>query len=318
METLATTSLALLLASAAGNISEGFDSPHESVLTKEILEHLNLKDGDVVLDATAGQGGHSEALLNAAEITLLALDADPRAVAHTKARLAQFNSRARVVEANFSNLKKTLATYGIEKLDSALFDLGWNRGQLSGGRGFSFQKAEPLSMSYGSEPLSGFSAADILNTWSEEAIANVLYGYGEERYARRIAKKIIETRLKEPFTTTAQLVTAVENSVPTLYKRGRLNPATKTFQALRIAVNDELGALERGVAEAFEVLSAGGRLAVISFHSIEDRRVKQLFASWVKEGKGILVTKKPVIAQQEEMLRNPSSRSAKLRIITKQ
>jgi 16S rRNA (cytosine1402-N4)-methyltransferase len=172
-------------------------------------------------------------------------------------------------------------------------------------------------MSYGERPRSGFTAAEILNTWSEKVLADALFGYGEERYARRIAKAIVERREVEPYKTTIELVETIKDAVPAAYRRGRLHPATRSFQALRIAVNDELGAIEQGLTAAWQHLSPGGRVVVITFHSIEDRGVKRMFQAWAKAGQGSLLVKKPLIATQAEIKRNPPSRSAKMRAIEK-
>ena len=283
---------------------EGGEAPerkreHKSVMVEEVLAALAPKAGEVVVDATYGAGGHSAALKKAAKIKLIALDADPA---------------AGVIEANFGDLKKVL---GAQKVDKVLFDLGWNRRQLQSGRGFSFMRDEPLNMSYAASPRSGFTAREALNEWSEETLADVLFGYGEERYARRIAKAVVERRKVQPFATTHELVEAVSDAVPAAYRRGRINPATKTFQALRIAVNDELGALKSGLAAAWEVLLPGGRIAVITFHSIEDRIVKRYFAALAKEESAKLLYKKPLAPSAAEIKSTPASRSAKLRAIEK-
>ncbi len=277
----------------------------------EVLEALAPKKGEVVLDATVGQGGHSAALM-ARGVQLIALDADREAVAAVEKRLR----KAKVIEGNFADLPEIFKREGIRAIDKALFDLGWNRGQLVSGRGFSFQTDEPLSMSYGRFPRSGFTAADILNTWSEKGIADALFGYGEEQYARRIARSVVERRQVVPITTSVELAELVKDSVPARYRHGRLHPATKTFQALRIAVNDELGVIEQGLHGAWSVLKPGGRIAVITFHSVEDRLVKNLFRSLLKHG-GVLVTKKPLAPSAAEIKKNPAARSAKLRVIEK-
>ena len=278
---------------------------HVSVMTAEVLQALAVKNGEVVVDATYGVGGHSKALKKAAKIKLITIDADPASGAH--------------ITANFGDLSDVLAKnlpagMGVDK---ALFDLGWNRSQLLSGRGFSFMHDEPLNMSYGKVPRSGFTAAEALNEWSETALADVFFGYGEERYARRIARRIVERRALQPFATTLELVEVVADAVPAAYRRGRLHPATKTFQALRIAVNDELGALERGLKAAWYALFCGGRIAVVTFHSIEDRLVKRYFAALAKEGRGKLVYRKPLAPTAAEIADNPSARSAKLRAIEK-
>lgn len=290
---------------------------HVTVMLKEAVEMLEIKPGELVVDATAGRGGHSEAILAASNATLLALDADINAVEHTRARLASFGERSTVVEANFKDLSKVLKHAGIQTVDRVLFDLGWNKEQLAAGKGFSFLINEPLNMSYGVKPASGFTAAEVVNEWKEETLADVLYGYGEETYARRIAKAIVERREIQPIATTIELAEIIKDAVPAAYRRGRLHPATRSFQALRMAVNAELAAIEEGITAAWEHLAPGGRIAVITFHSIEDRAVKRLFVSFAKGGGGTLVVKKPMVPGKEETDRNPSARSAKLRVIEK-
>ena len=281
-------------------------------MVKEVVEALAPKRGDVMVDATYGVGGHSAALKKALpagrqaqKIKLITIDADPASGAQ--------------VTANFGDLSGVLAKHlpAGKQADKVLFDLGWNRGQLQSGRGFSFMHDEQLNMSYGHTPRSGFTAAEALNEWSEQALADVFFGYGEERYARRIAKAVVARRALQPFATTLELVEVVRDAVPAAYRRGRLHPATKTFQALRIAVNDELGALTHGLKAAWYALSCGGRIAVITFHSIEDRLVKRYFAALAKEGRGTLVYKKPLTPTAAEVAGNPSARSAKLRAIEK-
>jgi 16S rRNA (cytosine1402-N4)-methyltransferase len=289
---------------------------HVSVMLTEALEQLDIKKDELAVDATAGSGGHSEALL-AAGARLLALDADAAAVERTRARLARYGERAEVVEANFKDLEKVLKHAGIQLIDKAIFDLGWNREQLGAGKGFSFLIDEPLNMSYGAKPASGFTAAEIVNEWSEEVLADVLYGYGEETYARRIAKAIVERRAIQPIKTTLELAEIIKDAVPAAYRRGRLHPATRSFQALRMAVNAELPSIEAGLDAAWKHLREGGRIAVITFHSIEDRAVKRLFVSFAKEGGGRLVVKKPLVPSRGEVSDNPSARSAKLRVIEK-
>lgn len=273
-------------------------------MPQEALALLNLKKDETVVDATYGLGGHSKLIKEAAKIKLIALDADPAA-------------GDGVIAANFGDLDKVLKKLGVQSVDKVLFDLGWNSTQLSSGRGFSFLADEPLNMSYGATPRSGFTAAEILNTWSEQALADALFGYGEERYARRIARAVVQRRAETPFTSTIEFVETIKDAVPAAYRRGRLHPATRSFQALRMAVNDELGVIGQGLAAAWEHLSSGGRIVAITFHSIEDRAVKRLFASWVKAGEGRLVVKKPLVPSSAEVAANPSSRSAKMRAIEK-
>ena len=279
-------------------------------MVREVIDALALKNGEIVLDATYGQGGHSAALRRAAKIKLIALDADPA---------------TKVLTGNFADLKKIAARLGVEKIDKAIFDLGWNRGQLGAGKGFSFLTDEPLNMSYGPQARSGFTAAEILNTFSEKALADIFFGYGEERYARRIAKKIVERRKLEPLSTTLELVEIVKDAVPPACRHGRLHPATKTFQALRVAVNDELKSLEQGLVAAWNLLAPCGRIAVVTFHSVEDRVVKKLFAQFSARSDltrkvgpcGKLPYKKPLVPTRAEVICNPAARSAKLRAIEK-
>ena len=290
---------------------------HRSVMVREVVDLLSPKKGELLLDVTAGEGGHSEALLQAATGTkLIALDADQSAVAATSKRLAHFKGRTSVIEGNFADVGTLLKNAGVEAIDKAVFDLGWNRGQLRSGRGFSFLHDEPLLMVYGTTPRSGFTAAEVLNSWSEKVLADVFFGYGEERFARRIARAVVERRSKKPFETTMELVEVVQDAVPAVYRHGRIHPATKTFQALRIAVNDELGALKAGLGAVWILLPQGGRMAVITFHSIEDRLVKHMFAGFAKDG-GHLLSKKPLTPTREESIQNPSARSAKMRSIEK-
>lgn len=289
---------------------------HQSVMSQECLTALAPKAGQRIVDGTLGQGGHSEAILQTSDATVLALDADPQAIAVAGKRLAKFRSRVRIVESNFSELAAVLEKLRIAQIDAALFDLGWNSGQLASGRGFSFLIDEPLSMSYGKTPASGFTAAEALNMWDEKTLADVFFGYGEERYAKRIAKAIVERRKIASITTSLELAEIVRDSVPPAYRHGRIHPATRTFQALRIAVNDELRVIEKGLDAAWAHLSPKGRLVVISFHSIEDRLVKHIFAKFAKGG-GTLVYKKPLTPSQAEIRKNPRARSAKLRVIEK-
>ena len=289
---------------------------HVTVMLEEATGMLEIKPHELVVDATAGSGGHSETILASTEARLLALDADSAAVERTRTRLAPFGARAEVVEANFKDLAKVLKHAGIAQINKALFDLGWNREQLAAGKGFSFLINEPLNMSYGVKPASGFTAAEVVNEWKEETLADVLYGYGEETYARRIAKAIVERREMQPITTTLELAEIIKDAVPAAYRHGRLHPATRSFQALRMAVNAELPSLEEGITAAWEHLTPGGRIAVITFHSIEDRAVKRLFLTFAKGG-GTLVIKKPMIPTEREVKENPSARSAKLRVIEK-
>ena len=284
---------------------------HESVLVQESIAALDLHDGQTVVDATAGQGGHSEAILHTAKVQLIALDADAAAVASTRVRLQRFGERLYVVEANFRDIKNAVESCGHPLVDRVLFDLGWNRGQLTAGKGFSFQNDEPLLMTYGE---SGETAADIVNSSSEEDLADLIFTYGEERFARPIACAIVAARAKERILTTGALVAAIVAGTPRWYQQGKTHPATKTFQALRIAVNDEIAALRDGMNAALAALAPDGRFAAISFHSIEDRIVKNALRDAAEAGLGAPISKKPVVPSRAELLANRRARSAKLRV----
>jgi len=246
---------------------------------------------------------------------LVSFDADRDAIERGRTALSGSKATVHLVHANFRGLDTELLKLGIASIDKVLFDLGWSSYQLSAGRGFSFQSDEPLSMAY--DAGQALTAASIVNGWAEESLADVIYGWGEERYSRRIAKAIVEARDAKPIETARELAEIIRSAYPAAQRHGRLHPATKTFQALRIAVNDELGALEVALGAAWKLLKPEGRIAVISFHSIEDRIVKHRFASWEKEGAGKRITRKPLIPSEKELQENPRARSAKLRVIQK-
>jgi 16S rRNA (cytosine1402-N4)-methyltransferase len=284
---------------------------HKPVLLKESLEGLDLKPGEIFFDGTLGSGGHTEAVIERhPKVRVVGIDQDPEAIRRVGEKL-KIETRL----SNFRQLDSALKSLGLEKVDAILLDIGLSSDQLeSSGRGFSFMKDEPLDMRMSAH---GFTAADILNSWEEPAIELILRGFGEERYSRRIAAEIVARREVKPFSRTTELVAAIESAVPGGYKNGKINPATRTFQALRIAVNGELDALEEGLKKGFEALNPGGRLAVITFHSLEDRIVKNFFRSLASEERGVIQTKKPIVPTESEVKENPRSRSAKLRIIKK-
>ncbi|MDB5245543.1 MAG: Ribosomal small subunit methyltransferase [Parcubacteria group bacterium] len=293
------------------------ETSHESVLLQEAVVHLNIKPTDTVVDATIGGAGHFSAMLEHLDArgTLVGFDADGDAIERGKAALADISTRTRVEFAhdNFRNIIPVLDGLNIPTIDKALFDLGWSSFHLSSGRGFSFKASEPLLMTYG-EPEQGKTAADLVNSAPEETLADIFFTYGEERFARPIARSIVRARKQATILTTDDLVAAVLAGTPVWYHHRKLHPATKVFQALRIAVNDELGALREGLGGAMERLSIGGRIAVITFHSIEDRIVKTMFRDAAHAGHGVLITRKPIIPSSREATHNPRARSAKLRI----
>ena len=292
---------------------------HKSVLLQEVLTDLAFEKGNVFVDGTVNGGGHSVAVVEqfGKDISIVGIDLDIDALAKAKDRLAKGN--VILVNESFRNIDTVLDTTGYKQADKILFDLGLSSNQFEeSGRGFTFQKDEPLSMSFKKDGgVKGFTAYDIVNFWDEENIADVVYGYGEERYSRRIARAIVAQRATAPIKTTFELVEVIKSAVPNSYQHKKIHPATKTFQALRIAVNDELGSLRDGLSRGFERLRPAGRMAVISFHSTEDRIVKNFFKDRVSEKRGELIHKKPRIAGQEELAENPRSRSAKLRTIQK-
>lgn len=294
---------------------------HQTVLLKEAIDGLSLEEGDIVIDCTVGAGGHSEEICRqfGKNVRIVALDLDSDALDRSENRLSGMDCDITFHLANFRDFEKALREIDIPKVDGFLLDLGFSSYQLEdSGRGISFQKEEPLTMTLKKEVSeSDITASMIVNEWSEESIANILYGYGNERFSRRIAREIVLSREKGPINTTTDLVNIINRAVPFFYKNSRINPATKTFQALRIAVNDELGSLNEFLEKSIEYLNPGGRISIISFHSLEDRLVKQFFKKLRQEQKALVLTKKPIIPSEEELKSNPRSRSAKLRIIQK-
>ncbi|MEI7513207.1 MAG: 16S rRNA (cytosine(1402)-N(4))-methyltransferase RsmH [bacterium] len=293
---------------------------HISVLLNESIQGLELKDGDIVFDGTFGGGGHTRAMLAfGKDIKIIATDLDLDAINKGQELVSEYEGRLILENDNFGNISKILASHKLAGVDKILLDLGWSSDQLEyGGRGLSFLKDEPLLMTLKKEAVeSDVTAEDIVNHWAEDSIADILFGFGDEKHSRRIAKAIIDVRKVKPLKTTAELVEVISKAVPPSYRFGKIHPATRTFQALRIAVNRELETLEEVLEEGWKVLNKGGRIAVISFHSLEDRIVKQFFRKLALEESAKILTKRPIIATKEEIGMNPRSRSAKLRIIQK-
>lgn len=301
---------------------------HIPVLLDECIEGLNIRSDGIYVDGTAGGAGHSSAIASRLNDRgqLIALDRDPDAVKAASEKLSAF-SNAKVIHSNYSCMRKVLDELGIELVDGILMDLGVSSYQLDeGSRGFSYHSDAPLDMRMSRE---GMSAADVVNSYSEQQLAKIIFEFGEEKFSRRIASNIVAARTKAPIETTLELADIIRNSVPQKARREK-NPCKKTFQAIRIAVNGELEHLSQGLEDAFNSLRAGGRLAVITFHSLEDRLVKQKFAGWCRgcicppdfpqcvcghKPQGILVNRKPIEAKEKELESNNRSRSAKLRII---
>lgn len=296
---------------------------HITVLQQEAVSMLDLKEDSVIADCTLGSGGHAREILKrlSEKGTYIGIDVDKTALEANSDIKDRAKARVILVNDNFRNIASILKKLEIPQVDAILADLGWRIEQFQGEagelRGFSFMRDEPLSMTYGDSGSYAFTAYDIVNEWKEEDIANVIYAYGEERFSRRIARRIVEVRSQTPITSSLQLAQLVKEAVPKFYANKRIHPATKTFQALRIAVNDEFDALRELLYEGFESLRSGGRMAIITFHSLEDRIVKETFRTFTRDQKAVLVHKKPIEADKEALTTNPRARSAKLRTIEK-
>ena len=289
---------------------------HQPVLWREVVDRLAPKPGGRYLDATLGGGGHAEAILDAAGSgsRLLGLDADPEAIARCRERLGRFGDRVVCVQSRFSDLSRWVETFGFRPLDGVVMDLGVSSYQLDDpARGFSFRADGPLDMRM--DPAAHPSAADLVNRLPETELAEVFWKYGDEHRSRRVARAICERRVRAPFTTTADLAETVSRALGG--RRGRIHPATRVFQALRIAVNRETEELDAGLAAAWSELGAGGRVAVITFHSLEDRAVKHFLADRAREGAGRPIERKPLRPSEEEISANPRARSAGLRVMEK-
>lgn len=302
---------------------------HKSVMLMQCIDGLVIKPNGIYVDGTCGGAGHSlEIAKRLSSGMLYGLDQDPDAVAVATQRLAGLP--AKVIHTNFRKAKEALRAEGVEKIDGVLLDLGVSSYQLdTGERGFSYNADAPLDMRMSKE---GPTAADLVNNLSVQELTDILRDYGEEKYAYGIAKKIDAYRKNTPIETTAQLSEIVNSAYPAAERRKSKNPSRKTFQALRIAVNDELGALQDALEELFDMLNVGGRMCIITFHSLEDRIVKQYFKSLAvkctcpKEypvcvcggkAKAEIITRKPIVADRDEQAENRRSRSAKLRIVEK-
>jgi len=291
---------------------------HVPVLLKETIEGLRLRPNENVVDCTVGAGGHAEAVLEltAPSGRLLGLDLDEAALDAARRNLERFGSRAMLVHESYRNIERVLPTLPFGPVHAALLDLGFSSIEIDDpSRGFSFRFDAPLDMRF--DRSQETTAAEIVNGWSLDDLARTLWEYGEERFARKIAEAIVKTRRRERILTTFALVDVIAHAVPGFYRRGKIHFATRTFQALRIAVNDELGNLRDALPQLLAAIEPGGRLAVIAFHSLEDRIVKEFFKAKAAEGGLSILTKRPIVASEEEIGRNPRSRSAKLRVAEK-
>lgn len=302
-------------------------SYHKSVLLEEAVNSLNLKEGSVIVDCTLGGGGHAEAILEkiGETGTLIGFDRDPDAIEEVSKRLQSYNNKI-LINNNFQYLKSELTQRNIKSVNGFLFDLGVSSHQLDANRGFSFLRDEILDMRMSKE---GITAAYYVNTLPEEELANIIYKYGEERLSRKVAKAICELRKKEYINSTMQLSNLIKEKIGWAYKKEKIHPATRTFQALRIYVNKELEAIEIAIQDAIDLLAPGGVIAVISFHSLEDRIIKNIFrfnngkckcptdlpvcvCNAIK--KIDIITKKPILPSEEEINDNKRASSSKLRI----
>lgn len=306
------------------------NSGHVPVMLDEVLEHLNLRDGGVYVDGTFGAGGYTRALLQACNCTVYAIDRDPAAIKRAEKLSAEFGNRLIMLQGCFGDVRELLAAHGVTQIDGFVLDLGVSSPQLDeAARGFSFREDGPLDMRMGD---SGDSAADLVNTLGEEELANIIFEYGEERASRRIARRIVAARADNPITTTRQLATIIHDVLP-MHGGMKTDTATRTFQALRIAVNDELGELDRALDSGLELLAPHGRFVVVSFHSLEDGRVKKFFKHYSGDIAApsrhapqqaparnapkpplTLPVGKPVSASDRETAENPRARSARLRV----
>lgn len=303
---------------------------HKSVMLYETVEGLNINPSGIYVDGTAGGGGHSALIASKLNEKgkLICFDRDPDAIKACEERLSKYKNVIFINE-NYSSVKSSLEKIGIEKIDGLMLDLGVSSHQLdTRERGFSYHSDAPLDMRMSQK---GISATDIVNTYSAKDLADIFYKYADEKFSFKIADEIVKTREINPINTTLQLAEIVSDCYPNKFKRNG-HPARKVFQALRIAVNDEMGEVEKGIEDAFSILNPKGRLSIITFHSIEDRLVKQKFLSYTKgctcppdfpvcvcnnKPKAKLINRKPIVASEEELKENLRSRSAKLRILEK-
>lgn len=290
---------------------------HYPVMWKEVIDNLPVADSEYIIDCTAGMGGHAYKMLSAGKKSFyVGIDKDSQSLEETYCKLRPFKGRFVLLQDNFKNMDAVCQEMRIEKADVIFFDLGLSSCQLlHSGRGFSFLKEEFLDMRL--DPDAFVTAADLVNNLSQEELVEIFKKFGEERYSKRIGQKLIEQRRERPILQTTQLVRIIEKSVPAKARFGRIHPATRIFQALRIAVNRELESLREALPRAVARLKKRGRIGVISFHSLEDRIVKHTFKDFSSRGLLKIITKKPLFPSETEKKINPSSRSAKLRIAEK-
>jgi 16S rRNA (cytosine1402-N4)-methyltransferase len=288
---------------------------HQPVLRDEVLSFLDLKAGDLVLDATVGGGGHSKEILRAIGPSgkLIGFDADPEAIARSREALKEFEGSFVLFNENFRCLARVLDEQGIGPLDAALFDFGISSLQMDdASRGFSIKESGPLDMRM--DRRLATKAYDIVNRLREDELSGIIKDFGEERFYNRISRAIVQERSRKKIETTGDLAAVIHRAVGSRYGRGRIDPATRTFQAIRITVNDELSAIGEGLKQAIKRLASGARISAISFHSLEDRIVKNMFKEYSVLNELKIITKKPVRPGEEETMNNPRSRSGRLRV----
>lgn len=294
---------------------------HIPVLRDESIDGLNIQSGDIVIDGTLGGGGHTFEIIRrfGSGVKILAFDLDSDAIKRAKALIGDTPSDIIFQTGGFQDIDKVLDDHHLPHVDRILLDLGISSFQLEvAGRGFSFLKDEPLLMTMKKNPTEeDLTARDIVNTWEENTLADIIYGFGEEKYSRKIAKAITLARKEKSIETTFDLVKIIDDAVGRSYRGLKIHPATRTFQALRIATNSELTNLEKVIEKGFDRLKTGGRMSIISFHSLEDRIVKRAFVLLKQKGYANIITKKPIVPESREIINNPRARSAKLRIIEK-
>ncbi|MGN1048629.1 MAG: 16S rRNA (cytosine(1402)-N(4))-methyltransferase RsmH [Eubacteriales bacterium] len=314
-------------------MEEGTVFSHKPVLLEECIESLDIKPDGIYVDGTAGGGGHSFGIASALGDggRLIAIDQDEDAIRAAGKRLARFGDKVTLVRSNFRELESVCSELCIDRIDGILMDLGVSSYQLdTPERGFSYQADAPLDMRMDNR--SSFSAYDVVNSYSEEELRNVIFGYGEEKFGGRIASEIVRARSEKPIETTGELSEIIKKAIPAAARQGGPHPAKRTFQAIRIEVNGELSVIAPAIGSAVKLLSSGGRIAVITFHSLEDREVKQSFTELAKgctcpkefpvcvcgnRPKLKIITKKPILPSAAELEENPRSRSAKLRVAEK-
>ena len=307
------------------------DFKHISVLYEESIAALNVRNGGLYVDGTLGGGGHSYGILSGADCSLIGIDQDTEAISAASKRLKKFDGRFTAVNDNFCNIKSILAELNVSGIDGALLDIGVSSYQLDNPeRGFSYMHDAPLDMRMNAR--GGKTARDVVNTYSVEELTRIFYEYGEERWSKRVAEFIVERRGERPVETTFELVDIIKAAIPQRARSEGGHPAKRIFQAIRIEVNDELEALKKAIADFTDCLNKGGRLAIITFHSLEDRIVKQAFADKARgcicpkefpvcvcgrKPEIKIISRKPVLPSKEETERNPRSKSAKLRVAEK-